>query len=100
MLDPTFAMYVEKDGVPLSAYEIRQEWYYHDGKDLVFVLDKERHRYRKSDMPVFRGRYKGFGDLTLDPSAIIVYAFIGYVPNTDLMDRGDDYGNMFITQAA
>ena len=24
--------------------------------------------------------------------------FIGYVPNTDLMDAGPDYGNMFITQ--
>jgi hypothetical protein len=98
MLDPTFAMYVEKDGIPLSAYEIRQEWFYRDGKDLVFVLDKDRKRYRKSDMPVFRGRYEGFGDLVLDGGAVNPYGFIGYVPNTDLMTRGLDYGQMFITQ--
>jgi hypothetical protein len=98
MLDPTFAMYVEKDGVPLNAYELRQEWFHRDGRDLVFVLDKERKRYRKSDMPVFRSRHAGFGDLTLDPSALIVYAFIGYIPSTNLMDAGPDYGGMFITQ--
>jgi hypothetical protein len=108
MFDPLFAMYVEKSppshdggysqGVPLNAFELRQEWFYRDGRDLVFVLDKERKRYRKSDLPVFRGRYAGFGDLSLDPSALNVYAFIGYVPNTNLMDAGPDYGRMFITQ--
>jgi hypothetical protein len=98
LFDPTFAMYVEKDGVPLSAYEFRQEWFYHDGTDVVFVMDKERKRYHKSDMPVPRGRYAGFGDLAFDPGATDVYAFIGYVPNTDLLDRGMDWENMFITQ--
>lgn len=98
VLDPTFAMYVEKDGIPLNAYEIRQEWFYHDGEGLVFVLDKERRRYRKSDMPVLRQRYEGFGDLKLDGGALNPYAFIGYIPNTDLMTRGPDYGQMFITK--
>jgi hypothetical protein len=98
MLDPTFAMYVEKDGVPLNAFELRQEWFYRDGRDLVFVVGKECKRYRKTDMPVLRHRFEGFGDLSLDASAVNVYAFIGYVPNTDLMDRGLDYGTMFITQ--
>ena len=98
VLDPTFAMYFEKDGVPLSAYEFRQEWFNHDAKDVTFVLDKDRKRYHKSDMPVFRGRYPGFGDLVLDPGATNVYAFIGYVPNTNLMDGGPDYGGMFITR--
>ena len=102
MFDPTFAMYVEKDGggVPLSAFEVRQEWFYQDGRDLVFVLDKQRRRYRKSDLPVHRGRYAGFGDLKLDEGALNPYAFIGYIPNTDWMDRGPDYGRMFITQDA
>ena len=27
-----------------------------------------------------------------------VYAFIGYIPNTDLMNSGPDYGKMFITR--
>ena len=107
LFDPTFAMYMVKqvgggvdrvDGVPLSAYEFRQEWFYHDGRDVVFVLDKDRKRYHKSDFPVHRGRYDGFGDLALDAGATDVYAFIGYVPNTDLMDRGSDWGRMFITR--
>jgi hypothetical protein len=98
MLDPTFAMYVEKDGQPLSAYEFRQEWFYHGGTEVVFVMDKDRKRVRKADMPVFRGRYDGFGDLVFDAGATDVYAFIGYVPNTNLMDAGSDWGHMFITQ--
>ena len=98
MFDPTFAMYVEKGGVPLNAYELRQEWFLREGRELVFVVGKERKRYRKSDMPVLRGRFAGFGDLSLDASAVNVYAFIGYVPNNNLMDAGLDYGRMFITQ--
>jgi hypothetical protein len=98
MLDPTFAMYAEKDGIPLNAYELRQEWFYGDGKALTFVVGKERKRYHKSDMPIFRARFAGFGDLNFDPSGLNVYAFIGYVPNTNLMDAGPDYGKMFITR--
>ena len=98
VLDPTFAMYFEKDGVPLSAYEFRQEWFLRDSKDVTFVLDNGAKRYHKSDMPVFRGRYPGFGDLVLDPGATNVYGFIGYVPNTNLLDAGPDYGQMFITK--
>lgn len=98
VLDPTFAMYFEKDGKPLSAYEFREEWFLHDAKDVTFVLDNGTKRYHKSDMPIFRGRYPGFGDLVLDPGATNVYAFIGYVPNTNLLDAGPDYGQMFITK--
>jgi hypothetical protein len=98
IFDPTFAMTMEKNGVPLNAYEFRQEWFYHEGKDVTFVLDKERKRYHKSDMPVLRGRYAGFGDLALDQGATNVYAFIGYLPNTNLLDERFDYGKMFITQ--
>src|SRR5687768_1837535 len=98
LFDPTFAMYAEKDGVPLNAFELRREWFYREGRDLVFVLGKDRRRYRKSDLPVFRSRHAGFGDLSLDESALNVYAFIGYIPNTNWMDGGPDYGKMFITQ--
>ncbi|HSI32675.1 MAG: hypothetical protein ACAI43_02885 [Phycisphaerae bacterium] len=98
MMDPTFAMYAEKAGVPLSAYELRQEWFLREGRDVTFVVGTERTRYRKSDLPVLRGKFPGFGDLNLDASAITPYAFIGYIPSTDLMDRGPDYAKMFITQ--
>jgi hypothetical protein len=49
-------------------------------------------------MPVFRSRHEGFGDLVLDGGALNPYAFLGYIPNTNLMDAGPDYGRMFITQ--
>ncbi len=100
MLDPTSNLYLEKDGVPLNAWEIRQEWFYEDGRNLVFVVGKERKRYRKADLPIFLEHFDGFGDLTMDPDELDKYGFIGYIPNTDLMDAGYDYGAMVITKDA
>jgi len=100
MFDPTFAMYAEKDGVPLNAYELRQAWFDPASRGLTFVVGKKRKRYTKADLPVLRKRFDGFGDLSLDGSALNVYAFIGYIPSTNLMDAGPDYGRMFITQDA
>jgi hypothetical protein len=65
VMDPTANMYVEKDGTPLNGVEIRTEWFEREGKDLVFVIGKERKRYRKADLPIFLGRFAGFGDLTV-----------------------------------
>ncbi|HEX2749309.1 MAG TPA: hypothetical protein VHM91_14975, partial [Verrucomicrobiales bacterium] len=96
VLDPTSDLYVEKNGIPLNAYEIRQEWFYHDGKDLAFVIGPERKRYKKSELPVLIQHIPGFGDLTFDPDEPDKYGFIGYIPNTNLMDAGYDYGKMFI----
>jgi hypothetical protein len=100
MLDPTSNMYLEKDGVPLNAYEIRQEWFYHDGKDLVFVVGKERKAYRKSDLPIRLGRFENFGDLTVEPDELDKYGFTAFIPNTNLMDAGYDYGAMFMIKDA
>lgn len=98
MLDPTAKMYIEKDGVPLNAYEIRQEWFHHAGTNLMFVIGKERKRYRKADLPIFPGRFEGFGDLTVPVDELDKYGFIGFIPNTDLMDSGLDYAKMFIVK--
>jgi hypothetical protein len=38
------------------------------------------------------------GGLTIDPHELDKYGFIGYIPNTDLMDSGFDYGGMFIVK--
>lgn len=100
MLDPTSNLYVERDGLPLNAWEIRQEWFYREGKDLVFVVGKDRQRYRKAELPIVLRHFEGFGDLTFEPDEPDKYGFIGYIPNTDLMDSGLDYGGMFITQDA
>jgi len=100
MLDPTSNMYLEKDGVPLNAFELRQQWFYRGGTNLLFVVGKQRQKYRKSDLPIFLGRFAGFGDLTVDPDEPDKYGFIGYIPNSDLMDSGYDYAKMFITKDA
>ena len=98
MLDPTSNMHVEKAGLPLNAFELRQEWFYRDGTNLVFVIGKERKKYRKSDLPILLGRFAGFGDLTVEPDEPDKYGFIGYIPNTDIMNSGYDYARMFIVK--
>jgi len=98
MLDPTSNMYLEKHGVPLNAYEIRQEWFYQNGTNLTFVVGKERKKYRKSDLPIFLKRFAGFGDLAVHPDELDKYGFTAYIPNTDLMDSGFDYARMFIVK--
>jgi hypothetical protein len=67
---------------------------------LVFAVGKERKHYKKSDLPIFLQRFAGFGDLTVEPDELDKYGFIGYIPNTDLMDAGEDYAQMFMTKDA
>jgi len=98
MMDPTANMHIEKDGIPLSGFEIRQEWFYREGTNLVFVVGKDRKQYRNADLPIFLARFAGFGDLTVPADELCKYGFIGYIPNTDLMDAGPDYGKMFIVK--
>jgi hypothetical protein len=98
MLDPTSNMYLEKSGVPLNAFEIREEWFYRQGNALVFVIGKERKRYKKQNLPIILGHFEGFGNLTIDPDELDKYGFIGYIPNTNLMDVGEDYAQMFIVK--
>jgi hypothetical protein len=100
MLDPTSNLYVTTNGVPLNAYEIRQEWFYRDGTNLTFVVGKEQRKFRKTELPIFLKRFEGFGDLAVHPDELDKYGFIGYIPNTDLMDSGFDYGRMFIVKDA
>jgi hypothetical protein len=72
--------------------------FYNDGANLVFVIGKERKKYRKSELPVFLARFEGFGDLAIHPDELDKYGFTGYIPNTDLMDSGFDYAGMFIVK--
>jgi hypothetical protein len=98
MMDPTGNLYVERGGMPLSAWEIRVEWFEREGKDLVFSVGKERKKHRKADLPIFLGRFPGFGDLTVPANEMEKYGFTAYIPNTNLMDAGPDYGRMFIVK--
>ena len=98
MLDPTLNLYLEKDGVPLNAWEIREQWFRAGADKLVFVMGKDRKKYRKADLPVVLQRFDNFGDLALHPDELDKYGFIGFIPNTNLMDAGYDYAKMFIIQ--
>jgi hypothetical protein len=100
MFDPTSNMVLETNGVPLNAWEIRQEWFYRGGTNLVFVVGKERKEYRKSDLPIVLGYFNEFGELAVHPDELDKYGFVGYIPNTDLMEAGYDYAKMFITKDA
>ena len=95
MLDPTSNMYLERDRVPLNAHEIRREWFYNGGTNLVFVIGKEGKRYRKSDLPIFLKSFPGFGELAIDPRELDKYGFIGYIPNTDLLNSDFNYGYVY-----
>lgn len=100
MLDPTSNLHLETNGVPLNAVEIRQEWFYRGGTNLVFVVGAERRAYRKADLPIFLRHFEDFGDLTFEPDELDKYGFTAFIPNTDLMDSGYDYGGMFIVKDA
>lgn len=98
MLDPTSNMCLERGGVPLNAWEIREEWFYRDGTNSSFIIGRERKRYKKTDLPIFLRSFAGFGDLAVNPDELDKYGFIGYIPNNDLMDAGEDYARMFIVK--
>lgn len=100
MLDPTSNLYLETNGVPLNAWEIRQEWFYHAGSNLVFVVGRDGRHLRKGDLPIVLGSFPNFGELAVHPDELDKYGFIGYIPNTDLMTSGYDYARMFITKDA
>lgn len=89
MLDPTYNVHVEKKGVPLSAYETRQEWYYNDGRDMDIFIGTSGRIYKTSDMPVFRRNFKGFGDINVNPTTFYFYGFIGYIPGVVANNEDD-----------
>jgi hypothetical protein len=54
MIDATWNIHIEKDGVPLSFVEIRDEWIRNKGADLIYVYgagDNEK-RYTKAMLPI------------------------------------------------
>jgi hypothetical protein len=87
MFDPTTAVYAIKGGVPLNAYEIREEWFRRGGKNLVYVM--RDFGEPPKEITVTSGK---------PPFSVDRYRFLGYVPNTDLLDNPCDWARMFITR--
>ena len=81
MFDATSNYFPEKKGVPLNTYEQRQALLREGGG-------------------VMRGRMgeKGLERMPQSDRYGRRLLFIGYIPNTNFLDRGPDYGQFFITK--
>jgi hypothetical protein len=82
LLDPTSSYYPERDGVPLNTYEFRQSLLLDQGKGVWHVRVTDAGLDKKPQDVQYGQRL----------------LFIGYIPNTNYMDRGPDYQKFFITK--
>ncbi|MBN1959659.1 MAG: hypothetical protein JW841_01825, partial [Deltaproteobacteria bacterium] len=115
MLDPMQNTYItNKEGIPLSAYEIRQEYYYNnDGENLIVYMmhqgvfpNDQQPRIQKArtaaaaaiearlDLKVYRAN----GGIVKDGYPAEVFASICYIPNTNFMDADPQYPWSIITR--
>jgi hypothetical protein len=91
MVDVTWNVHFEKQGIPLSSLEIRREWVKNGGKDVTYVFgagDNEK-QYTNKDFPVERGDNNAWVWWPLDEN------FIAYVYEIALVSR-----NNFFSHAA
>ena len=82
MFDATSNYIPQKAGQPLNTFELRQSLLYDAGKDTFSI------------------KMAG-GQITSKPKSVSYgqrLLFVGYIPNTDSLVRGPDYGKMFITK--
>ena len=80
MFDATSNYSPERAGVPLNTFELRQGLLYEDGNGVVSLRHKD-------------------GQLTRTPKDAKYgkrLLFLGYIPNTNSLQSGPDYGKMFI----
>jgi len=69
LFDPLFGLYIERDGIPLNAWEVRQEWYYGNRNKLTFVLGVDRKKSKHTDKSILIGMHPGFGPLEFNQRA-------------------------------
>jgi hypothetical protein len=86
MLDPTFDVYVEKAGVPLNAWEIRQAWFYGEANALDFVVGDQGKHYKLKDFPLRLPHPGSTGNFPLEARTFDVYGHLMFSTNTNSMD--------------
>jgi hypothetical protein len=97
LFDPLYGMHFKKHGIPLNAWEVRQEWFYGDPEKIDFIFGAPGKVHKASEMPIKLKEHPGFGTLALDKRSIDKLALMGYVPGNAMIDAGSlDYGNMWI----
>ena len=94
--DPTLNIYFESDNIPLNAFEIRQLWFYNEGRDLTIVIGAARERYRVDELPIVRAYHRGFGNLAINRRSLGKFLYIAYSPTA--VSGDPDYAKMFITR--
>jgi hypothetical protein len=84
-IDVTWNIHIEKDGVPLSILEIRNEWIKNEGRDVEYVygIGKNEARYTYRDFPVERSDNNAWIWWPLDE------IFITYSYEVALIGRND-----------
>ncbi len=84
-VDVTWNVHIEKDGVPLSILEIRNEWIRNGGRDVVYVFGAGANeaRYTHEDLPVERSDNNAWIWWPLDD------IFITYTWEVALIGRND-----------
>jgi hypothetical protein len=96
--DPLYGSHFERNGHPLNAWEIRQEWFYGDRNKLSIVLGSPAKVYQYNQLPIPIKEQPGYGLLAYGPHTIDKFALIGYCPGNNVIDKGSlDYTNMFIS---
>lgn len=90
MMDATHKYYIMKDEVPLSGYEISREWLKNGGKNLVYIIGKEKKRYTYNDLPV---KYDGIpNNEGFDDKAASKYVCMVFPSNGNWLDLGPVWG--------
>ena len=90
ILDPTFNIFIEKDGLPLNGNEIRDEYFRNNGEDLTYVKGAEKQKYKKSDLPI---KYRDLAGFSVNAAYIDWYSFLFFMDNSDYLDNPPGYSN-------
>ena len=95
MIDVTWNIHIEKDGIPLSGLEIRDEWIKNNGQDIVYVFgakDNEA-RYYHEDLPVSRDDNNAWIWWPLDEIYMTYFYEIAYIGRNNFFSSGDGSGS-------
>ena len=96
-IDVTWNVHIEKDGIPLSIIEMREEWIKNGGKDVVYVfgVGPNERRYTHRDLPVERSDNNAWIWWPLD-EIFITYTFeIALIGRNDFFNPDVGEGDRF-----
>ena len=95
MIDVTWNIHIEVDGIPLSGLEIRNEWIKNNGQDLVYVFGTTENeaKYLYEDLPVSRDDNNAWIWWPLDDIYMTYFYEIAYIGRNNFFSSGDGNGS-------